>query len=100
MDRKLMGNSHKIIDGKKQAQAVLNEVRTRVIRLKELGWQPRLVSIDIGESSAVSLYIANQKRACEQVGIDFEYRQYRLRRCEPGSLHIAGFRGIVALHRT
>jgi methylenetetrahydrofolate dehydrogenase (NADP+)/methenyltetrahydrofolate cyclohydrolase len=71
-----MGISHKIIDGKKQAQVVLNEVRTRVIRLKELGWQPRLVSIDIGDSSAVSLYISNQKRACEQVGIDFEHRHY------------------------
>ena len=75
-----MAISHKIIDGKKQAQVVLDEVRARVIQLKELGWQPRLVSIDIGDSPAVSLYIMNQKRACEQVGIDFEHRHY------PGSI--------------
>ena len=68
--------SHKIIDGRKQATFVLDEVRTRVIRLKELGWQPRLVSIDIGDSQAVSLYITNQKRACDQVGIEFEHRHY------------------------
>jgi methylenetetrahydrofolate dehydrogenase (NADP+)/methenyltetrahydrofolate cyclohydrolase len=75
-----MAISHKIIDGKKQAKVVLDEVRTRVIRLKELGWQPRLVSIDIGDSAAVSLYITNQQRACDQVGIDFEHRHY------PGSI--------------
>jgi methylenetetrahydrofolate dehydrogenase (NADP+)/methenyltetrahydrofolate cyclohydrolase len=75
-----MAISHKIIDGKKQAKFVLDELRTRVIRLKELGWQPRLVSIDIGDSPAVSLYITNQQRACDQVGIDFEHRHY------PGSV--------------
>jgi methylenetetrahydrofolate dehydrogenase (NADP+)/methenyltetrahydrofolate cyclohydrolase len=71
-----MGISHKIIDGKKQARVVMDGVRTRVTLLKELGWQPRLVSIDIGDSPAVSLYISNQKRACEQVGIGFEHRHY------------------------
>jgi len=54
----------------------MDGVRTRVTLLKELGWQPRLVSIDIGDSPAVSLYISNQKRACEQVGIGFEHRHY------------------------
>ena len=68
--------SHKIIDGKKLAQVVMDGVRTRVTLLKEVGWQPRLVSIDIGDSPAVSLYISNQKRACEQVGIGFEHRHY------------------------
>jgi methylenetetrahydrofolate dehydrogenase (NADP+) / methenyltetrahydrofolate cyclohydrolase len=76
MDGKPMAISHKIIDGKKLARVVMDGVRTRVNLLKELGWQPRLVSIDIGDSPAVSLYISNQKRACEQVGIDFEHRHY------------------------
>ena len=71
-----MALSHKIIDGKKQAQIVMEGVRTRVTLLKELGWQLRLVSIDIGDSPAVSLYITNQKRACDQVGIGFEHRHY------------------------
>ena len=68
--------SHKIIDGKNQAELIKDQVRTRVSVLKELGWQPRLVSIDIGDSPAVSVYINNQKRACEQVGIHFEHRHY------------------------
>jgi methylenetetrahydrofolate dehydrogenase (NADP+)/methenyltetrahydrofolate cyclohydrolase len=68
--------SHKIIDGKKQAELVKDEVRNRVIALRELGWQPRLVSIDIGENPAVSIYIKNQSQACGQVGIHFEHRHY------------------------
>ena len=55
--------SHKIIDGKKQAQIVRDEVHGRVSLLKDLGWQPRLISMDIGDSAAVSLYIKNQQRA-------------------------------------
>src|ERR1051325_1365179 len=68
--------SHKIIDGQKLAKVVLDDVRTRVIWLKETGWQPRLISIDIGDSPAVSLYITNQRRACDQVGIEYEHRHY------------------------
>jgi len=68
--------SHKIIDGKKQAEFIKDEVRSRVIALQELGWQPRLVSIDVGNNSAVTVYINNQRRACEQVGIHFEHRHY------------------------
>jgi len=68
--------SHKIIDGKKQAQIVKDEVRARVAALKELGWQPRLVSVDIGDSAAASLFIKNQQRACDEVGIEYENRHY------------------------
>jgi methylenetetrahydrofolate dehydrogenase (NADP+)/methenyltetrahydrofolate cyclohydrolase len=68
--------SHKIIDGKKHAQIVKDEVSTRVSALKNLGWQPRLVSIDVGDSDAVALFIKNQKLACSQVGIEYEHRHY------------------------
>ena len=45
-------------------------------KLKELGWQPRLISIDIGDSAAASLFIKNQQSACIQVGIEYENRHY------------------------
>ncbi len=67
---------HKIIDGKKHAEVVKDEVRARVAGLKALGWQPRLVSIDIGDSPAAALFIKNQKRACEEVDIEYENRHY------------------------
>lgn len=68
--------SHKIIDGKKHAQIVKDEVRARASALKDLGWAPRLVSIDIGESGAVRLFIKNQQKACAEVGIEYENRHY------------------------
>src|SRR5689334_5941910 len=68
--------SHKIIDGKGQAERIKDEIRARVNVLKELGWQPRLVSIDIGDNPAIAVYIKNQQRACDQVGIHFEHRHF------------------------
>ncbi|HXD09339.1 MAG TPA: bifunctional 5,10-methylenetetrahydrofolate dehydrogenase/5,10-methenyltetrahydrofolate cyclohydrolase [Anaerolineales bacterium] len=68
--------SHKIIDGKKQAQVITDEVQVRVSKLKDLGWQPHLISIDVGDSGTVSLYIKNQQRAAEKVGIGFEHHHY------------------------
>jgi len=67
---------HKIIDGKKQAQIIKDEVQARVANLKSLGWGPRLISMDVGDSAAVSLYIKNQQRAAEKVGIEFEHHHY------------------------
>src|SRR6185503_5900861 len=68
--------SHKIIDGKKLAQVVKDEVCARVNMLRDLGWQPRLVSVDIGDSAAASLFIKNQQKACAEVGIEYENRHY------------------------
>ncbi len=70
------GMSHKLIKGKVYADAIKDEVRARVAALQRAGWSPYLVSIDIGGNPAVSLYINNQQRACDQVGIKFENRHY------------------------
>lgn len=66
----------KIIDGKAFATTIKNDVRERGIILKEKGWPPHLVSIDVGGSPAASLYIKNQIKACEQVGIAFTNRHF------------------------
>src|ERR1051325_3659673 len=68
--------SHKIIDGKSQAERIKDEIRARVKILMEMGWQPRLVSIDVGDNPAIAVYIKNQQRACDQVGIHFEHRHF------------------------
>jgi len=68
--------SHKIIDGKKHAQIVKDEVRVRVSALKDMGWVPRLISIDIGEIGPVRVFIKNQQKACAEVGIEYENRHY------------------------
>lgn len=71
-----MPNTHKIIDGKKHAQTIKAEVRARVLALREAGWQPRLVSIDIGGSPAVGVYIRGQQKACDEVGVAYDSRPY------------------------
>jgi methylenetetrahydrofolate dehydrogenase (NADP+)/methenyltetrahydrofolate cyclohydrolase len=68
--------SHKIIDGKAYAQTIRADVQARVTALHELGWKPHLVSVTVGHNPAANLYIKNQQRACEQVGIIFENRSY------------------------
>jgi methylenetetrahydrofolate dehydrogenase (NADP+)/methenyltetrahydrofolate cyclohydrolase len=68
--------SHDIIDGKAYAQTILDDARARVAVLREAGWQPRLVSITVGNNPAAALYVRNQGRACEQADIGFESRSY------------------------
>jgi methylenetetrahydrofolate dehydrogenase (NADP+)/methenyltetrahydrofolate cyclohydrolase len=73
---KVERRDHKILDGKALATTIRGEVAARVDELKEVGWQPRLVSIAVGETDAAKLYIRNQKRVADQVGIEFEERFY------------------------
>jgi methylenetetrahydrofolate dehydrogenase (NADP+)/methenyltetrahydrofolate cyclohydrolase len=68
--------TYNIIDGKAYAQTIRADVRTRVAALQELGWQPHLVSITVGDNPAARLYVGNQQRACEGAGIVFENRAY------------------------
>ncbi|MEO5953054.1 MAG: bifunctional 5,10-methylenetetrahydrofolate dehydrogenase/5,10-methenyltetrahydrofolate cyclohydrolase [Chloroflexia bacterium] len=62
--------------GKVVAAPILEDVKNRVLALKEAGWTPRLASIEVGDAPDVSLYVRNQRRVCEQVGIEFDHRQY------------------------
>lgn len=68
--------SYKLIDGRAHAQALRASIGKHVAVLRELGWSPRLVSIDAGGLEATALYIRNQQRACAEVGIAFEKRSY------------------------
>ena len=57
------------------AERILRQVAVGVSELNN-GWPPKLVSIQIGENSAVDLYIRNQRRKAEAVGIEFEERVF------------------------
>ena len=64
---------HKIIDGKRVAMKMRAEVASRVERLVEKGLRPKIASISVGDNSAVGVYIRNQKKAAQSVGIDFDH---------------------------
>lgn len=65
-----------VIDSKGLVAEIKDEIRTGVEQLEASGWPCKLVSIDIGSSAASSVYIRNQKRTAESVGITFENRHF------------------------
>ena len=61
-----------IIDGKKIAQEIRQEVAKEVLELKKSGVQPYLTVILVGENPASQVYVRNKGRACQEVGITSE----------------------------
>ncbi len=65
-----------LIDGKAIAANMRNEVAKKAASLAEQGWQPRLVSLSVGDTSAARLYVRNQQKSAESAGVAFEARDY------------------------
>ena len=63
-----------IIDGKQISNIVKKELIPKVEKLRELGVNPGLAVILVGENPASKVYVGNKKKACEYVGIkSFSY---------------------------
>lgn len=67
---------HKILDGREVARSIRDRLAGRVAALKEANWHPRLVSIAVGAAEPARLYIRNQRRVADKLGIDFDDRHY------------------------
>ncbi|MDR9484117.1 MULTISPECIES: bifunctional 5,10-methylenetetrahydrofolate dehydrogenase/5,10-methenyltetrahydrofolate cyclohydrolase [Sediminimonas] len=65
-----------VIDGKGIAANIRAAVADEAAALAEQGWQPRLVSISVGDTAAAELYVRNQSRSAEAAGVQFEARSY------------------------
>ncbi|HSB68146.1 MAG TPA: bifunctional methylenetetrahydrofolate dehydrogenase/methenyltetrahydrofolate cyclohydrolase FolD [Candidatus Methylomirabilis sp.] len=64
--------SARIIDGKKLAAAVREEIRLRVLRLQETtgtGKVPGLAAILVGDDPASASYVRSKTKACQEAGI-------------------------------
>ncbi len=61
-----------IIDGKVVSARVKDEVKSEVERLSRLGVTAGLAVILVGEDSASKIYVANKKKACNDLGIKSE----------------------------
>ncbi len=68
--------TNSIVDGRALAQKLLEKIKVDVDTLKSAGWPPKLVSIKIGDNREVDLYIRNQKRNAEKIGIEFVEKFY------------------------
>jgi methylenetetrahydrofolate dehydrogenase (NADP+)/methenyltetrahydrofolate cyclohydrolase len=65
--------SAKIIDGKQMAEEIKEDLKKRVEALKEKGIDPFLAAVQVGEQPASRVYVNNQRKSCEALGV-----QYRL----------------------
>jgi len=65
-----------IIDGKSIAARMRAENQSEAADLAAQGWQPRLVSISVGDTAAAELYVRNQQKSAESSGVEFEARNY------------------------
>lgn len=58
-----------IIDGKKIAKEIKDELKDKVAKRKEEGKEITLAVIQVGEDPASTVYVGNKKKACEYIGI-------------------------------
>lgn len=61
---------YQIIDGKKIAQEIKDELKEQVAVLKADGKTLCLAVIQVGNDPASSVYVGNKKKACAYIGID------------------------------
>jgi len=64
--------SAQIIDGKKIAAEIREEVRQEVLLLQKRGITPHLVALLAGDNPASHIYVRNKAKACQEVGIKSE----------------------------
>jgi methylenetetrahydrofolate dehydrogenase (NADP+)/methenyltetrahydrofolate cyclohydrolase len=59
-----------LLDGKKVAQDIRNELKSEIDKLKSVGrGVPGLVTILVGDNPASQIYVRNKIKACEEVGM-------------------------------
>lgn len=68
--------SAKIIDGRRIAAEIRQEVKQEVLQLKESGINPGLAAILVGDDPASKVYVSNKERACKEVGIYTEIHRF------------------------
>jgi methylenetetrahydrofolate dehydrogenase (NADP+)/methenyltetrahydrofolate cyclohydrolase len=71
-----VSSNHRALKGKPVADRILAEVSHRAAVMRATGWHPRLVSITVGDAEAVDVYVRNQRRRAEDVGVEFEERNF------------------------
>jgi len=60
-----------IIDGKRLAAEVVESVKREIHDLRAAGKPVHLVAVQVGANPASAVYIKNQKRSCEEAGLDY-----------------------------
>lgn len=70
------GLTAKLINGREIARKIRKDLRHGVAELRQAGVTPSLVSISVGRTSSSALYVQNQQRSCEELGIAFNQMSF------------------------
>ncbi len=62
--------------GRDLAARIIADVRQATGELSAAGWEAKLVSVTVGDGSAVELYVRNQRRRAAEANIAFEERNF------------------------
>ena len=71
-----MDDDSTALRGRDLATRIIAEVRQANEELAASGWHAKLVSITVGDTSAVDVYVRNQRRRAAEAGVAFEERNY------------------------
>ena len=61
-----------ILDGKKLAQEIREELKVKCEKIKAKGVNPKLAVVMVGDDKASQVYVRNKSKVCNETGIDFE----------------------------
>ncbi len=67
---------HRDLKGGPVARRIIETVRAEATAAASEGWYPRLVSVTVGDTEAVDIYVRNQRRKAEDAGIAFDERRF------------------------
>jgi len=65
----------KLLEGSSIAQKIKEELKKEVEELREKGKPPFLVAVQVGENPASRLYLKQQRKASQEIGIGYEIRE-------------------------
>lgn len=64
-----------LLQGDKLASKIKEGLKKDIEDLKEKGVPPHLVAVQVGENAASRVYIRQQQKACEEIGVEYELKE-------------------------
>lgn len=67
----------KLLEGSLLAEKIKENLKKEVEELKKKGRPPYLVAIQVGDNPASKVYLKQQKKSCQEIGIDYEVKELK-----------------------
>ena len=81
--------SEKLIDGKLVSEKIRNEIKEKVLTLKQkYHGEPGLAAVLVGDDGPSQIYVRNKRKACEKVGIYSEEHKLKAETSEEELLEL------------